>query len=206
MLSPEVRLLLTAPLDPARVSKRQGSGSMQLSYLEGHDAIRTANRIFGIGNWGYRTMSLTLLGEEPTERNNRAGYRVGYRAIVEVYVNGEDGQTAAIFSDTGYGDATDYSGSAITPHELASKEAVTDALKRCLKNLGDQFGLGLYDKNAPEHNGEARDTLGVLKSQVVELAQRRNVEMTPEAIATFFNCEPDDLQDELILRKILLEA
>lgn len=206
MISPEVRLLLTAPLDPSRVSKRQGSGGMSLSYLEGHDAIRTANRIFGIGNWGYRTLTLTLLGEEEIERNNRAGFRVGYRATVEVFVNGEDGAVASLFSDTGYGDATDYTGSKITPHELASKEAVTDALKRCLKNLGDQFGLGLYDKNAPEHNGEARDSLGVLKSQVVELAQRKNVPLTPEDIAAHFEIEPDDLQDELVLRRILLEA
>lgn len=144
----EVVEKLAAPLDPKRVQKREGGGGRQLSYLEGHDAIRTANEIFGIGGWGYRVDSLECLGEEPvTSKYDKAGFRVAYRATVRVEVNGVE------YGDVGYGDAQEYTGSRLTPHELASKEAVTDGLKRCLKNLGDQFGLCLYDKLAPEHDG-----------------------------------------------------
>jgi hypothetical protein len=63
---------------------------------------------------------------------------VGYRATVTVTVDGVQR------GDVGYGDAMEYNGSRITPHELASKEAVSDALKRCLSSWGDQFGLVLY--------------------------------------------------------------
>lgn len=117
------------------------------SYIEGHDAIRTANEIFGIGNWSYQVKELVPLGEEPVERGDRQGYRAGYRAVVEVEVVGIK-SFPVTFSDVGYGDSMEYGGSRITVHELASKEAVTDGLKRALKNFGDQFGLSLYDKDA----------------------------------------------------------
>lgn len=144
---------LAAPLDPNRVKHREGSGGRSLSYLEGHDVIRTANEVFGIGGWGYVVNDLTCIGTEPFERKDfktgetKKGIRVGYRALVMARI----GEVS--FEEVGYGDAQEYNGSTITPHELASKEAVTDALKRALKNLGDQFGLVLYDKFAPEHNG-----------------------------------------------------
>ena len=35
-------------------------------------------------------------------------------------------------------------------HDLALKSAVSGALKRCAKDLGDQYGLGLYDKGSLE--------------------------------------------------------
>jgi recombination DNA repair RAD52 pathway protein len=49
------------------------------------------------------------------------------------------------FIDYGYGDGSDKFkiGKA---HELAVKEAVTDGIKRCAKNLGMSMGLALYDK------------------------------------------------------------
>jgi DNA recombination protein Rad52 len=204
VLSREVSLLLSAPLDPSRVSKREGGGGRKLSYLEGHDVIRTANRIFGLGEWGYRTMELRCVGSEEAERNGKVGARVGYTAKVEVWVNGSDGNTAAVFSDVGYGDAVDYN-STITPHELASKEAVTDGVKRCLKNFGDQFGLALYEKGAPEHEGVKRDELTVLKNTLIEEAQRMGVQMVPEKIAEAFGLEVDELQDANAIRGALLK-
>jgi hypothetical protein len=35
-------------------------------------------------------------------------------------------------------------------YETALKGAVSDALKRCFRALGDQFGLSLYKKHEPE--------------------------------------------------------
>lgn len=134
---------LTSDLDPRRVQKREGSGRQSLSYLMTHDVKRAANRIFGFDGWGYVVESLHLLGEEPVKsRNGKDGFRVGYRATVTVTVVTERG--AVHRGDTGYGDAVEYTGSRITPHELASKEAVSDAIKRCLSSWGDQFGLVLY--------------------------------------------------------------
>lgn len=142
---------LAEPLDPARVKHREGGGGRSLSYLEGHDAIRAANDIFGVGQWGYAVTELVCIGEEEVvSRQNKPGFRVAYRATVTAHVGMQT------FADVGYGDAIEYTGSRLTPHELASKEAVTDGLKRCLKNLGDQFGLCLYDKDAPEHRGQSQ--------------------------------------------------
>lgn len=164
-LAEEVITKLAAPLDPTRVKKREGGGGRSLSYLEGHDVIRTANVVFGPGEWSYLVETLDCLGEEPVIKTyngqTREGFRVAYRAIVEVRV----GDVA--FSDVGFGDAMEYTGSKLTPHELASKEAVTDGLKRALKNFGDQFGLVLYDKDAPEHNGRNASAPGTGATQTI---------------------------------------
>ena len=150
-ITAEALAKLAKPLDPKRVKKREGGGGRSLSYLEGHDVIRAANEIFGIGGWSYRLGKLICLGtEDVVGRDNRKGVRVAYTA--EVFVRAGDAE----YGDVGYGDAIEYGGSILTPHELASKEAVTDGLKRALKNLGDQFGLCLYDKFAPEHDGGSR--------------------------------------------------
>lgn len=147
-LAPEVVAKLAAPLDPGRVKKREGGGGRSLSYLESHDVIRTANDVFGIGGWSYNVNALDHLGTEKfIGRDAREGHRTAYRATVSVFVNGTE------YGDVGYGDATEYTNSTLTTHELASKEAVSDAVKRALRNFGDQFGLCLYAKDAPEHNG-----------------------------------------------------
>lgn len=147
---------LSAPLDQRRVQTREGSGGKRLSYLTTHDVKRTANRIFGYDGWSYVVDDLISLGEEPFKNSKgREGIRVGYRATVTVTI----GDVRR--GDVGYGDAMEYNGSRITPHELAAKEAVSDALKRCLSSWGDQFGLVLYGADpAPEdtQDGDALST------------------------------------------------
>lgn len=151
-----------------------------------------ANEIFGFGNWGYSVVELVCLGEEPfTNSSGKEGIRVGYRATVEVTVKGPHGFWSA--SDVGYGDAQEYNGSRITPHELASKEAVTDGMKRAFTSLGDQFGLCLYDKEAPEHDGIMRDPIASLKNRVSQLAIDGGAEKSAEGIAGFYNLTVDEL-------------
>lgn len=154
-LAPEVVEKLGKPLDPKRVKKREGGGGRSLSYLESHDVIRTANDVFGVGGWSYRVEELVCLATEKfIGRDAREGTRTGYRATVTVRVDDTE------YGDVGYGDATEYTNSAVTTHELASKEAVSDAVKRALRNFGDQFGLCLYAKDAPEHNGHNAAAVG----------------------------------------------
>lgn len=136
---------LSQPLDASRVKSREGSGGRTLSYIETHDAIRTANDIFGFGGWGHEIVELRLIDSVTVHnRDQKPGVCVGYLCIVRLSVTGE-----LPTSGVGYGDATEYrEGAAVTAHELAAKEAESDALKRALKNWGDQFGLALYDKQA----------------------------------------------------------
>lgn len=141
---------LAEPLDRARVKQREGSGGRSLSYIETHDAIRTANDIFGFGRWGHEVQELRLIGTAPIQnREGKKGIHVGYLCVVRLTVR-VDEIPFPVTSGVGYGDATEYrQGFAmVTAHELAAKEAESDALKRALKNYGDQFGLALYDKDA----------------------------------------------------------
>jgi len=131
---------LQAPLDGSQVKTREQAGR-KLSYIEGWAAIDTANRIFGHGNWSYHVIGLTHIGtREVTNQQGRKGHEVAYYAVVRLTVG-----TDTLYEDTGYGSGTDYN-SPFSAHESATKEAVTDALKRCFKNLGYPFGLALYDK------------------------------------------------------------
>jgi len=125
---------LSAKLLPEHVSQREGAAGRKLSYIEGHHAIREANRIFGFDGWSGRRLGLRLIGEFVSDGKTNVAYECHY-AVDALGVTRED---------TGYGDGTDRN--ALKAHELAVKEAVTDARKRCLMMFGDQFGLALYDK------------------------------------------------------------
>lgn len=175
-----VRRRLDKPLDAGRVKQRQGRGSGSLSYIEGHDAIRTANEIFGHGGWGTRIVEQALLGvEQATSSQGKPGHRVAYRCIVEVTVQG-----CPPVQGSGYGDATEYTGSALTCHELALKEAETDAMKRALVKFGDQFGLALYEKDAAaraEHVAQPAPAWAAPTGKVDELVRLLLEEGRPDA-------------------------
>jgi len=145
---------LNAPLDPAAISTREG----KYDYVEGHYCIRKMNAIFGFGNWQRRTLqNEVVMEEEYTNDKGRDGWRVAYRALVEVAVL-IDGDWR-YYEGTGYGDATIYNDNSHlgAAHESASKEAETDSMKRAMICLGDQFGLALYD-NERAHVGEGGGT------------------------------------------------
>lgn len=166
---------LTADLDPRRVAKREGTGGKALSYLKTHDVKRTANRIFGYDGWHYTVDELQHLGTETFKNSKgREGIRVAYRATVTLTAAG------ARRGDTGYGDAIEYTGSILTPHELASKEAVSDALKRCLSSWGDQFGLVLYGADPAPPVDEASEDPG----SASPTARGRQQQPRPTAPAT----------------------
>jgi hypothetical protein len=127
-------------LDPSRIATRQGPGGRVFSYLEGAEVIDTANRIFGRGNWGYELLGMTVEGTT-------------YTAHIRLTVKG-----CLPFADIGISVAACKSGDQPTPDaiETAKKGAVTDGVKRCLKNFGAAFGLTLYFKDAslPGANGQ----------------------------------------------------
>lgn len=134
---------LSEPIDPRRVKKQQGQ-----SYIEGWDVSAHLTRIFGHCRWDKEIVSLDLIGErsETTEKNGkpRVGWWVTYRCHMRLRVydgagflmwENDDAATGSSQNQPDYGEA----------HDLACKNAVTYALKRCAKDLGDQFGLSLYD-------------------------------------------------------------
>ena len=135
---------LTDKLDNRFVRSRPGGG-MQLSYIEGHHAIREANRIFGFGTWDRRLEELTLVHEGDREAGGGTRYCVSYIAKVQILVQVPDNKEPIVREGIGAGHG--FSKNPGEAHESAAKEAETDAMKRALMTFGDPFGLALYDKD-----------------------------------------------------------
>jgi recombination DNA repair RAD52 pathway protein len=185
--------MLKEPLDLALISERKGGGNTTLHYLEGHDAISTANLIFGFGSWGYRPLSC----EQTVIRDALTGEAVGvaYKAIVELTVKGcvpivdvgsqavalwnvEDWMTNFYANAKKYNNVVDESemgqaerlkkarAAIMESHEQAEKAAVTDALKRCLRAFGSRFGNDLYGKPKAQKPASAPRSAAITLQQV----------------------------------------
>ena len=146
--------LLNEELAKDDVKTRKGTGSQKLSYIASYHAINEANRIFGFGNWSTEIMHIHQADRMTYEK---PGYKVDdapkemisicYTCHLKLTVR--SGDNIVSHEDTGFGNGV----AGHTAHgigsciELATKEAVTDALKRCLRYYGNKFGLSLYDKD-----------------------------------------------------------
>lgn len=130
---------LTKPLDSSKVKKPTGQFGPKGDYLEGWHVINEANRIFGFDGWSY-IIDLTRDDlREGIDSKNKPQWQAAYTCVCTVNVAG------VVRQDVGFGSGFAKSiGDAI---EGATKEAVTDALKRCLRTFGNPFGLALYDKS-----------------------------------------------------------
>ena len=130
-------------INPSRVLA-DGKGHAHVSQ---QDVTAHLIRTFGFGNFDTRILSLDLVFEHNRlDNNGRPGPRwdVCYRATVELTVRNRRGETVATYENVSTGTAENQKrGDA---HDLSSKSAVSLALKRCTINLGDQFGLSLYNK------------------------------------------------------------
>jgi DNA repair and recombination protein RAD52 len=191
---------LGKPLDKRLESRRRGGGGRTLTYIEGHDAIDQANRIFGYGNWAYEPVSL----EQVVLLDPMTGEPVGieYKALVKLTVRGAIGpivdvgsqpvatwtvedqitqrRLKAAQSSRGKIDESDFTpierrearAVIVEAHEQAKKGAVTDALKRALRAYGNQFGNGLYGDGHTDLSEPAGRT-------VVESVQTQEQRNTP---------------------------
>jgi DNA repair and recombination protein RAD52 len=132
--------MLAAALPGFLVKQRQS-----FSYIEGHEAMRACNRIFGFGNWQRNEPSYQRVMDDVYGTEAKPMYRVGYTCKLSVTIWNRARSEAITTWGTGYGEQStgENAGKA---HEGAIKEAETDAMKRALIALGDQFGLALYDK------------------------------------------------------------
>jgi DNA repair and recombination protein RAD52 len=130
---------LTAPLDLKHVKKPSGSFGPKGDYLEGWHVINELNRVFGFDGWSY-TIDLTRDAlAEGKDSKGQPQWQAAYTCICTLTVGGVTRQDVGFGSGfaKGIGDAV----------EGATKEAVTDALKRCARTFGNIFGLALYDKS-----------------------------------------------------------
>lgn len=135
---------LLHPIAGARVSKNRDG----MSHVEAYDVRRRLTNIFGFGGWSGEVVSMDLIAEVPTQvgkgDNKRPGVTVGYRCTYRLTIHA----TGAVYTETAAGDGTMGENSRWDAHDFAIKTAESQALKRCAINLGDQFGLSLYNKGS----------------------------------------------------------
>ena len=134
----QVESLLRA-IAPARVMA-DGKGHAHVSQ---QDVTAHLIRTFGFGNFDTRILSLDLVFEMPRDDKGQR-WDVCYRATVELTIRNRGGETVATYQNVSTGDAQNQKRA--DGHDLAAKSAVSLATKRCAINLGDQFGLSLYNK------------------------------------------------------------
>ena len=138
--------ILTQELDSNRIKTRE-KGNINLSYIEGFDVIDTANKVFGFGNWSYSISKLDQVSQELNQNQNNV---VCYKAVVQIQIHNTNHTLDVNRQDVGFG--TGVAKSLADAHEGAAKEAVTDAIKRCFRSFGNQFGNSLYDKTKNHQN------------------------------------------------------
>lgn len=141
----EIETLLEEKIPRSAVAQREGGGGRSLSYLPGHYVISRINKIFGPFGWASDVKALDLIHSGEIEKFGKKTFTVHYKALIRLVVQGPDG-VATEHTDVGYGDGSDKENIG-KAHELAMKEAITDGIKRCAKNLGGSMGLYLYDKD-----------------------------------------------------------
>lgn len=124
---------------------RVGGGGREFTYMSNYGTKTQLNEIFGHLGWDYRVVTLDQICE---------GKEVAYRARVELTLHPDPSnpsfEKCITKEDVGFGSGK--FGSDYDKHELAGKEAVTDALKRCACSLGPALGLHLYDKHNAVHS------------------------------------------------------
>lgn len=166
----QVGQLLVA-INKVRVVTRDGQ-----NYIEAYDARAHLNRIFGFGGWSGDVLEESLLYEDLHEseakivRGQRdpnhvpkpvvsVGYRVRYRLTVWVWLETAEGtlqrHELATYTEVATGSASNFPQvKRADAHDFAVKTAESQAFKRTLINLGDQFGLALYNAKAYRANPE----------------------------------------------------
>jgi DNA recombination protein Rad52 len=136
MFNPRQQEILLKGINPQRISQRKGGGGRALSYLEAWDVKAHLIRVFGFGGFSSDVLTAVLMFEDQVGSN----WNVGYKVILRLTVGDATYTEAAV-------------GSANLPqrgeaHDMAVKTAESDALKRAAINLGDQFGLSLYNNGS----------------------------------------------------------
>lgn len=182
-LTQEQYAFLASPLHPSRVQRANGH-----SHLQSWDIRRHLIRCFGYGGWDVETLALDLVREiehppgtvvySNGKKNERTVWTIVYRAEVRLIVRDEDDEELAHYDDAAAGDAVNQP-SLGDAHDLAMKTALSQALKRCAVNWGDQYGLSLY--KAGEAGASVQRTLGAPAEEAADDADGGVSADTPSA-------------------------
>jgi hypothetical protein len=157
MLSKEQRETLLRPLNPRRVLQLRGQ-----SHLPSYDVVAHLTRIFGFEGWDKEIIKLWLISEVATPDpkqplNGRSRHTVTYGCTMRLTIYqldpsnddyfGRNRKPIKVIEESATGTAV-HQPSLGDAHDFAMKNSISYAIKRCAKDLGDQFGLSLYDSGS----------------------------------------------------------
>ncbi len=142
----QIRQLLQ-PINPRRVL-RDGKGHAHVSQ---QDVTAHLIRVFGFGGFDTEILDVQCVFEMPTlsvskgkDKPDPNRHDVCYRALLRLTVRDAEGTPICHYEDGST--ATAQNQTRGDGHDLAYKSALSLAKKRAAINLGDQFGLSLYNK------------------------------------------------------------
>ena len=157
---------LVMAINSAYVQSKQNN-----SYLAHHQARAEMNRIFGYLNWDEEVEEMKFAYEEiitdntdprwpkerdkvtPKKSSTGAYYLSGYEGVVRVTIRDLWGMPLATYREYHFEE------NAIQPQRgearsLAMTSVASYALRRALINMGDRFGLGLYNRGSQAPHGQ----------------------------------------------------
>lgn len=147
LTAPQLRLL-HRPVDPKRVGKDDKGHA----HMEAWDIKRYLLRVFGFAGYDTENRELAMVKEIEIPgqgQNAKSRWTVIYRAQVRLIVKDVQGREIGHWDGEAVGDS--YNQPKIgDAHDMAMKTAASQALKRAATNLGDQFGLSLYNDASRE--------------------------------------------------------
>ncbi|MFB7592411.1 Rad52/Rad22 family DNA repair protein [Streptomyces sp. NPDC056169] len=132
-------------------ANRIGRDGKGFSHVEAWDIRRHLIRVFGFGGFDTDLLGMELVAQidtPPDRPNGKIRYTVVYRVAIKLTVK-VDGVELGHWHGAAIGDATNQPALG-DAHDLALKTADSQALKRAAVNMGDQFGLSLYNNGSLE--------------------------------------------------------
>jgi recombination DNA repair RAD52 pathway protein len=163
-------------INPSRVGK-DGKG---FAHLEAWDVRAHLIRIFGFGNWSADLVEMEPIFETSIEKDGKTRWTVAYRATMRLSINTGDMEYAT-YTEAAVGDSQN-NPSRADAHDMAIKTAESQAFKRCAINLGDQFGLSLYN------NGGT----GSVVRAVLDAEESREAESKPKVVKAQPSKQPEE--------------
>lgn len=126
---------------------RVGQNQKGFNHVQQWDVRRFLIRVFGFGGYDTELVSIDLIREiehQPSNPGGKSRWTVAYRVHQRLTVKDIAGNPIAAFDGVATGDAQNQP-SLGDAHDGAVKEADSQSLKRAAVNLGDAFGLSLYN-------------------------------------------------------------
>lgn len=178
-----------------RVERNDDGDPIELAHIAHWYVRAKLIQIFGYCNYDVETLSLQETLKEKLD-NGRIYFL--HTAQVRLHIKDREGKPLAFYDDVACGDGKGdvrVNGGTTSPGKACHRSATTAlslALVRCTNNLGDQFGLSLYNK------GSLDPVVGstLLDPAAAEIPTQREDEdeLLHQAADPDYTAEPEDTQ------------